>query len=381
MNIAIIGKGTSSIITTLVLLKRGHNVTIFYDPQTPHINVGESTTPHISTLIYQSLGLSIHKLVDLGIFSYKMGINFVNWGLGNSFHHNFQGSNIGHHFETKKFNEFIHDYLEKNELVQYVSEKVDKYTLDNNTLIINSRIFDFVVNCAGWENEENYIYPIFETVNSAVLFSDKLDYDNTHTLHLATEDGWQFGLPFPKKNIFKCGYLYNNTLISEEDVRKKVNKEIRGSFSWTPKYSKELIKNSWVALNGNRLFFFEPLQALSLYYTLIFAEYIADYLDNPNQDNLNDLNFRYHYDIWQYQILLAYHYQFGSVYETEFWVDRKAKALEIMKYNLNGNHNIFESHLNYDLFNPKNQTFYSRIGCFDVEDHMYIYSGMVGKPY
>jgi hypothetical protein len=381
MNIAVIGKGTSSIITTLVLLKKGHNVTIFYDPQTPHINVGESTTPLFANLVYESLGLSIHKLVDLGIFSYKMGINFVNWGCGNTFHNNFPGSNIANHFETKPFNKFIHDYLESNNIVKYVPERVDEYSLTNNIVILNGRSFDFVVNCAGWEHDENYIDPIFETVNSAILFVDELEYTNTHTLHLATEDGWQFGLPFPQKNIFKCGYLYNNNYTSEEDACKKISREIYEKFSWKPRYSKELIKNPWVALNGNRLFFFEPLQALSLHYTITFAEFIASYLDEPTQDNFNRINYDYHYEIWQYQLSLAYHYQFGSIHETEFWKDKKTKALEIMKHNLNGNFKIFESHLNYDMYNQSKRTFYSRIGCFASEDHNHVYYGMTGKPF
>lgn len=91
MKIAIIGKGTSSIITALTCLKYNHKVSIFYDPETPHTIVGESTTPHIQELVYEVLGISVHELVDKEIFSYKMGINFVNWGCGKSFHHNFGG--------------------------------------------------------------------------------------------------------------------------------------------------------------------------------------------------------------------------------------------------------------------------------------------------
>ena len=79
MRIAIIGKGTSAIITALVLLRSGHKVTIFYDPKQDALDIGESTTPTFPLLISEVLGLDIHTFVDQGIFSYKAGINFIDW--------------------------------------------------------------------------------------------------------------------------------------------------------------------------------------------------------------------------------------------------------------------------------------------------------------
>jgi hypothetical protein len=136
-----------------------------------------------------------------------------------------------------------------------------------------------------------------------------------------------------------------------------------------------------MALNGNRLFFFEPLQALSLFYTITFANFISKFIDNPTQENFNNINYQYHLEMWQYQLSLAYHYQFGSIYKSKFWEDKKRKALQIMDCNLNGNLKIFESHLNFDkqnLYNRVKST-YSKIGCFNFEDHLHLYYGMTGK--
>lgn len=378
MNVAVIGRGTSSIITALTLLKNGHRVSIFYDPNTPHINVGESTTPHIEKLIYDVLGISIHRLVDNGIFSYKMGINFVDWGCGKQFHHNFSDDGIANHFETKVFNKYIHEILESRGLVEYIPERVENYDANQYRVVINQRQFDFLVNCAGWEDENNYIKPVFETVNSALLFVDELDYDDTHTLHLATEDGWQFGLPFPKQGIFKCGYLYNKDYTSEEEARSKIDKEIHESFTWKPRYSKELLVNRRVALNGNRLFFLEPLQALSLYYTYQFAEFICEYLTNLSYDNCCRLNSVYLYEMWSYQLSLAYHYHYGSVHNSSFWKDKQHDASQFMKYNFNGNKEIFMKNIEYDTLAKDSQYSYSKIGAFSHEDHQYIHYGMSG---
>ena len=377
MNISIIGKGTSSIITMLVLLQKGHNVTVFYDPDTSPINVGESTTPQIQNLILDVLGISIHQLVDEDIFSYKMGINFVNWGTGNKFHHNFTQSNVAHHFETKTFNHYIHKYLEDRKLVTYIPERVISISYEGEHVTVNEKTFDFAINCAGWEKDENYIEPFFKTVNSAQLFVDELEYDNTHTLHLATEDGWQFGLPFPKRGYFKCGYLYDNNLISHDEVKDKLDKDVYEVFSWNPRYAKEIITHPRIALNGNRLFFLEPLQALSLFYTYTFAHLICEYLDNVCQETKDNINYKYNVNMWEYQLALAYHYQYGSVYPSNFWTNVQSNALNVMRCSFNGNIPVFLMNMERDS-RAKN-TSYSGIGPFGIKDFLQIHYGMISE--
>lgn len=384
MNIAIIGRGTSAIITSLVMLQNNHKITIFYDPENPYINVGESTTPRIWELLYDVLKIDIHEFVDKNIFSYKMGINFVDWGQGNSFHHNFIPGKLAHHFETKIFNNFVHELLEEKKLVSYIPERINSIIPNEDYVQLNNHKFDFLINCSGWEDEENYLDVIFKTVDSAVTFIDDLNYDTTHTLHKATEDGWQFGLPFPKQNIFKCGYLYNSDYISEKKVKEKINKNIKGSFSWKPRYSKEIITHTRIALNGNRLFFLEPLQALSLHYTHYFAIFISSYLNQLNKMSRNDTNYKYLREMYVYQVSLAYHYQFGSIHNTNYWKDTKNEACQFIKYTFNGNPTVFEQTLSYDLFKYENNhdpqsLIYSKTGCFDIVDHMQIYYGMTGK--
>ena len=52
MRVAVIGKGTAAIVTTLQLLKNNHEVSIVYDPDVDPINVGESSTPNFVHLLY-----------------------------------------------------------------------------------------------------------------------------------------------------------------------------------------------------------------------------------------------------------------------------------------------------------------------------------------
>ena len=104
MRIAIIGKGTSAIITALRLIQDDHDVEFFYDPDKKPLSVGESTTPHIQTLIFESLDITIGDLADAGVISYKNGIKYINWGSGESFRHHFHGGEVAFHFESGKLN-------------------------------------------------------------------------------------------------------------------------------------------------------------------------------------------------------------------------------------------------------------------------------------
>ena len=358
MNVSVIGRGTSAIINVLVLLKNKHQVTVFYDPNKPHINVGESTTPPIGNLICDVLGLSIHELVEKGYFSYKMGINFVDWGCKDNFKHHFYNSTLAHHFDTNDFNIFVCNLLEDMG-VTFIPKKVEQHELSE---------FDFTINCGGWSEDEYYDADL-ESVNSAWLFKKNYkEFSQYHTLHLATEDGWQFGLPYPKKNIFKCGYLFNSNYISKEDARSKLPDEcdVTGYFTWRPKYLKALVKNEKIAYNGNKLFFFEPLQALTLHFVFDFALLINEYLNDMQDHKRDDINQRYLGMIYGHQLDIAYHYSFGSKYKTKFWNDMIEKSKIILNSSTHGYDQKFKDEINYDI---KYKNGISRLGSIDVFDH------------
>lgn len=385
MDVAVIGKGTAAIVTTLQLLKYNHNVTIFYDPETDPINVGESSTPPFVDLIYDVLKISMHDLVCKGIFSYKSGINFVNWGSGKQFYHNFYNQKTSVHFETKPFNEHIHNYLKDNKIVKYIPKKVYDFEYDHQdfkVIVADNLKYDFAVCCSGWGND-GYDQPIIETVNSGILFRKNYEeYSNHHTLHLATEDGWQFGLPFPQLNTFKCGYLYNNKLISKNEVIEKLSSDpeikIYDSFSWTPKFSKTMIKNFFLATNGNRLFFFEPLQALSLHYFIDLAEKICLFLENRNEYEMDRFNSLYNSAMYEKQMTLAYHYHFGSIHNSDYWNNIREKSTQLMNGSYWGIGETFYRKLNNDIkYNLNGDISASKLGIFEWQDHKYIVNGMI----
>ena len=335
MEVAVIGRGTAAIVTSLQLIRYGHKVSIFYDPFLKPINVGESSTPIFVNLIEDVLDIKKSDLVDLGIFSDKIGINFVDWGKGNQFYHNFFTGDIAAHFQTEAFNQYIHQLLQERNLIEYYPHKVNDIKFENDKAVLDNKFsFDFVVSCTGWADDD-CDDTIIESVNSVVLFRKNYEqYCKEHTLHLATEDGWQFGIPFPKENIFKCGYLFNNNFISEKEVINKIGDDYYESFTWQPKSSKTMIKNNFHATNGNRLFFFEPLEALTLHYFVSCGEKICNFLDNRSEYNMDRINSLYNRIMYENQMILAYVYHFGSVYDSEYWKHTKEKSIQL----LNGSH-------------------------------------------
>ena len=372
MRISIVGKGTSAIVTALKCIQYGHEVTIFYDPNQPHVRVGESTTPIVSQLVYDVLGLSIHYLSELGIYSIKSGVKFINWGEGKSFYHHFANNNVACHLDSGDFNEFINNFLESNRLVTYVPKLVKEYEVQGDSVIIGDLVFDHIIFCSGWSNDSDYYSPMFESVNSAFLFKKDEIEEPHHTLHEATEHGWQFGIPFISKNIVKHGYLFNRNI---DDVRRIEEKFPHSAYiEWIPRYAKNILQNRHCSYNGNRLFFIEPLQALSLHYYIVFAEFICEYLKERNEFNLANTNVKYHAYMWSYQVALSYHYNYGSVFKSSFWNRTKELSSSIMSRINNGNDEIFRTNLYNDL--KFRQTDYSKIGTFSFKDHIQLYCGM-----
>jgi len=381
--IAIIGKGTSSIVTAMTCLNRGHEIHIYSDPDTPYLSVGESTTPPLASLILKTFDLCIGDLLDKKIVSYKSGIKFINWGVGKDFLHHFATNRNALHFESGIFNPFMHNLL-KDKGVVYFEEKVNGFEVSDNVIHMNDRTYDFVVSCVGWDNNQNYLEPMIETVNAGILYKENGVNDPTYTLHRATKHGWQFGLPFPQDNVTKCGYLFNSKIYNPEEVYKEIEDKNHSQYasdidkiiSWKPKFSSRIIENRYHAYNGNRLFFLEPLQALSVHYYVEFAGLICDYLDDPKQESFEVANNTYLRKMFEYQISIAWHYSYGSIHKSEYWKQITEKA----KY-------ILSLHPLYSLDSLLRQYYHDsswkevnsfKIGVFEYKDFRSVHNGMTG---
>ena len=342
MKIAILGKGTSAILTSLVCIKEGFEVEIFYDPDSDHLKVGESTTTHVANILTRVLDISVGDLVEKGVGSFKHGTKFINWGEGNTFRHHFEDNLVAFHFDTVSFNDYINKILQDLGVV-YHAEKVTTKEHTDDGILVNEKRYDFLISCAGWSDEGEYRRPLIETVNSALLHKKDIIEDDSYTLHRAHEYGWEFGLPFPDKGMTKYGYLFNDRFVSKEDLIPNIG-ECR-YISWIPRYASKLIQNKYEAYNGNRLFFLEPLQALSLYHYIIFAKQACAFLKDRNALSYVESNKYYLDTIFAYQQTLAFHYRYGSIWSNSYWSEMKNISHAILQTNINSDNDILSTNL------------------------------------
>tara|TARA_B100000902_G_scaffold67021_1_gene73327 strand:+ start:4643 stop:5893 length:1251 start_codon:yes stop_codon:yes gene_type:complete len=400
MKVAIIGRGTSAIIQACAFLHLHRRDTslklsIYYDPDVPPISVGESSTPHLPHILRDALGISMEELIENDVISRKRGVTFIGWGTGTPWIHGF-GDNQNYsvdgnsglesfQFDTVVFNKYVSKKLEEKG-VEYIAEKVVTQQESDEFVFINGRPFDFVVNCTGWNYDKNLtITPKFHTVNAGYLYRDP-DFTMTDnltatdlTVHRATEDGWEFNLPFPKEGVMKKGYLFNTDYISPEEVTKKMmaqGKEGR-VITWKPKRSKYLIESKHTAANGNRLFFVEPLQAYSVLLYIELGYLVADYLYSERSTDIqNKFNLKYRKLMISYEQELAFHYQYGSIYNdvSKFWKDKTKEAQEVMYYHPTANY----MELNEMIKNDYTPTKHSMIKVFmhSREDLLYVHKWM-----
>ena len=81
--------------------------------------------------------------------------------------------------------------------------------------------------------------------------------------------------------------------------------------------SKEVVIDGRIILNGNRLFFLEPLESSS---TQSYMEVVLNFgRILQSECKLDNLNYKVLTYIKQLQNFVLWHYQFGSKYDTPFW--------------------------------------------------------------
>lgn len=237
------------------------------------------------------------------------------------------------HFNaTKLAQRFKEIGLERG--IQVFEETISKVCLDENNNVVSldldngtKILSDFVFDCSGFHrliigktfNSKWKSYKDFLPVDSAIpFFLDMTDDIPPYTEAIAMKYGWIWKIPLQSR--FGCGYVYDSSLISEEDAVKEVEdflgfvphypRKDKGGFSFSPGSFEEPWQNNCVAV-GLAANFVEPLEATSLWVSMVALTEIfssPDFLTNNCHEirsefnkfilNMNDdvLNFIYlHY--------------------------------------------------------------------------------------
>jgi hypothetical protein len=354
MNIAIIGAGTASAVSTLALyeylidneLLKTCNVTCIYDPNVPITLVGESTSVIVPHLLVKVLRSVFPNCLD-DFDGTARNATIHHWEAANGKQFPVTYGGIGLHINSEKFSNQV---LTRLSLVYENFTKlplaVTSITQDENSVTINNaHQFDYVIDCRGTPsqdelNSDQYGRPEFNFVNSVLIYPEFRSYDETYTSASVHDHGWMFGIPLQHRKAW--GYLYNNQLTTEDAALEnfeKVNKiisdiditELR-KISWIPYYKKQAMDNRILSM-GNRLYFFEPTQAIPLHYYGMLTQYFSQLVFKDTDLLMLNKRVNYYHELSMSDIqdLIALSYNGKNNINSLFWNSAKEQSTTRLK--------------------------------------------------
>lgn len=334
MKIAVIGAGSAGAISVLSILKYCDStikVDCIFDPNIPHVKVGESTSSSIWTLLCDVLDFQYLRDKNNLNASPKWGTILKNWnsvGSENLISH----YSPGFHLDSNIFSDWCINRADKlynnfNIIHGKVSSIQNKYnavsvTLEKSILPLE---YDYVMVCTGFPKDKTlYSKPAFESVNSVVACDIK-PTNEEYTTATATEDGWMFRIPLPTRTTI--GYLYNNKYTDQSDALSKIKGNGLRGFSWEPYYRNTAVDGR-IVYNGNALSFFEPTQGLAMQ---LYQQMAENFIGNAKSGNLGMVDNFYHYMLEFTSALIALNYSGSNHFDSKFWNYCKSSAPSVLK--------------------------------------------------
>ena len=321
MKISILGKGLAGCYTAAHFQNYSpqDEIELIFDSKIPPVPIGQATVLDSPEFLHRIFGLPELNWYNNPIkATAKTGILYENWGTKNDKHfHPFPFHMTGLHYDTVCFQD-------------YVCEKGGFKVIDKNILDYKEIDSDYIFDCRGFPtNYDNYDM-LVNPLNTALLSrSEEVKPEQRWTRAVATPNGWTFDIPLTDHT--SLGYLYNSDITSDEDATENFNEmfnnpEIYKKMKFKNYIAKEPIIDERIILNGNKLFFLEPLEstAISVYITWIRICFGWIIEKDSNSENLTNY-IKNH--VRKIQNFILYHYGFGSKWSTPFW--EYAKTLKI----------------------------------------------------
>jgi hypothetical protein len=313
IKITIIGGGNAGCLTALHFGyhsrdNKNISVELIHDPNTPPEKVGQATLLEPPKLLWRALGIDwYNNPIDA---TPKLGILYENWG--------------------KKQEKVFHPFPLNASALHYTPSKLQKTILKSGHFSVQERNIencnqidsDYIFDCRGKPDNLNNYKELENPVNAVVLAQDsKRDSKANWTRAVATPDGWCFVIP-NTLNTNSYGYLYNHQITSDKDAKENFEKlfEVKSTdqFKFKQYVAKNPIINDRIILNGNRLFFLEPLEATAiasyLHWLRMVWDWIIEEITTPEQ-----ITSEFHKYVTQVNNFITWHYMYGSKYETPFW--------------------------------------------------------------
>ena len=320
MKVTIVGGGNAGCFTALhyAWYMRDSNVEVelIHNPEISPEKVGQATALEPPELLYVALGFDwfnnkIHATP-------KSGVVYEGWGKSNDV--------VSHPFPPNKMAMHYCPCEMQRSILESGRFRVIESDIEN----INNIDADYIFDCRGTPKDLSDYEELKNPINAAIIGKPNWDVSCMWTRAVATPDGWTFIIPAAKDSpsYDGCvGYLYNSTITSKDDAVKNFvdlfDVDISSHINFNNYVSKNPIIDDRIFLNGNRLFFLEPLEATALQTYLQWARDAFGVVtkDTSSLDAVKNIKTY----IEQVQNFVLWHYQFGSKYDTPFW--KYAKTL------------------------------------------------------
>jgi hypothetical protein len=314
MKIVIIGRGNAGCISAMHLayyrnfLNKKVEIELIYDSTILPVPTGQGTTLDFTEILFKTFQINYIKKFPTTI---KTGIMYENWGnKNNKIFHPFPIGHYAVHFEPKEFQDFVCNNLKIN--FKETDENIKNYDLIDA---------DYIIDCRGKPNDFSNYETLINPLNCALLANlPKKENDVSYTKAIAHKNGWCFYIPLPTTT--SLGYIFNKDITSVEEAENDFKKtfeieKINRVFPFKQYVAKSPIINNRVLLNGNKLFFLEPLEATAMSSYLQCTRFYYDYMFNGfKKETINKLIKDY---ITKIQDFILWHYSKGSIYQTPFW--------------------------------------------------------------
>ena len=374
-SILIVGAGTAGLVTALILKTKYTqlNIDIVKSDKIGIIGVGEGSTEHWSDFL-GFIGVDKKEIVKKCGATFKVGVNFKDWGTSNYLHQINENMNPKYagdfimynkliaerkslvdseflnnmypkvqlddilikqfHFDTHKLNDFLQDLCKKRG-INIINDEITDVKIDENgiTSLNDKYKADFYIDSTGfkrllinklggeWESYSKYL-----KMNSAIVFptGDEDNY-NMWTLAKAMKYGWRFKIPVQGRH--GNGYIFDGSYITPEQAKEEVEKELGYEIDVKKhiKFDPGALKDTWikncvaVGLSAN---FIEPLEASSIGSSIQSAYVLSQNILNYDEHTIK----RYNKSITSInnniRDFVALHY-ITPRKDTKFWQDIK----------------------------------------------------------
>ena len=311
--VSVVGGGNAGCITALYLswYKKELEVELIYNPDVPCERGGQASVLDPPKLLWAATGFNWYNNPIHATF--KSGILYEGWG---------------------QFNEkLFHGFPAHSMAMHYCPWEMQKHVLNSGHFKVTEGDVDpkdvdadYVFDCRGKPKDFSDYDDLINPTNAAILA--KPNWDTTKAFwsrHVATPDGWTFIIPTHSESPshdYCVGYCYNSNITSKEDAESNLSSmfdvEIKKHLKFKNYLAKNPIVDDRIFLNGNRLFFLEPLESSSVQAYVECARFFVDYIITK-KESIEQAACSAKQYIRQLQNFVLWHYQFGSKYDTPFW--------------------------------------------------------------